>query len=132
MDFAIDNNISCGGWCPKGRIAENGTIPLKYPLLETKTSKYPERTELNVRDSDGTLIIFNKNFDKGTILTIKISSKYNKPYFLYDFSKNLDTKEIKNWIKDNDIKILNIAGPRESKSRGIYELTYHLLCELFL
>ncbi len=58
LDFCLENNIPCGGWCPKGRMAEDGRISDKYPLIETESEDYAERTRLNVENSDGTLIIF--------------------------------------------------------------------------
>jgi len=57
LDAALSLNIPCGGWCPKGRKSEDGPIPERYPLQETDSASYPVRTEMNVRDSDGTLIL---------------------------------------------------------------------------
>lgn len=132
LDFAFNNGIDCGGWCPMGRKAEDGKISEKYPLIETKTSKYSERTKLNVQNSDGTLIFFDKILDKGSILTANLANKYCKPLFSYDFSENIDNREITSWLNSNKIKTLNIAGPRESNSIGIYLKTYKLLSEIFL
>ena len=57
LDVALENDIACGGWCPKGRLAEDGPIDAKYPLTETESPLLTQRTEANVRDSDGTLIL---------------------------------------------------------------------------
>jgi putative molybdenum carrier protein len=57
LDRALSRGIECGGWCPKGRKAEEVPIPSKYPLVETPSSNYVQRTEWNVRDTDGTVII---------------------------------------------------------------------------
>lgn len=136
LDFILNNpqlKIACGGWCPKGRKAEDGIIPAKYPLKETNTSKYAERTELNVKYSDGTLIIFTNTLDKGTLLTKKLAMKYNKPIYVYSgIKEKKEIKEIKKWLKIKNIKTLNIAGPRESNAPGIYKFTYHLLEKLLL
>ncbi|MGD9152179.1 MAG: putative molybdenum carrier protein [Gammaproteobacteria bacterium] len=103
LDIAIKFNIPHGGWCPKGRIAELGTtIPKKYLLRETKTSEYSERTKLNVKDSDGTLILVAtlpiKN-SSGTMLTVKEAKANHKPCLIIDLSK-------KTSIDENNIKYL--------------------------
>jgi len=132
LDFALNNGLNCGGWCPLGRKSEDGIISEKYPLLETKTSKYSERTKLNVQTSDGTLLIFDKIFDKGSTLTKNLAVEYLKSLFLYDLSANIEISEIKKWMHSNKINVLNIAGPRESNSIGIYLKTYKLLSEIFI
>jgi hypothetical protein len=58
LDAALEASFPCGGWCPKGRKAEDGPIPARYPLKEMDGPAYRLRTERNVRDSDGTLILF--------------------------------------------------------------------------
>ena len=58
LDFALENKIPCGGWCPKGRLAEDGRIHHRYPLRETSSTDYRVRTQANVEDSDGTLILY--------------------------------------------------------------------------
>ena len=57
LDWALSHNLPCGGWCPKGRKAEDGIIVAKYPLKESSSSSYIQRTEWNVRDSDGTIVL---------------------------------------------------------------------------
>jgi len=91
LDVAIELNYKYGGWCPRGRKAEDGIIdPIKYVNLEeTSTDHYPQRTEFNVRDSDGTLIIMNGNEDamgRGTKLTVNMTKKHQKPLFIVYFS----------------------------------------------
>lgn len=56
LDFAIALGIPHGGWCPKGRKAEDGPIDNRYQLQETPRADYLQRTEWNVRDNDGTVI----------------------------------------------------------------------------
>jgi len=135
LDAAIKLGIPHGGWCPKGRLAELGTvIPKKYQLKETASPDFDVRTRLNIRDSDGTLIVAPKDLSKitdGTILTINEVKKIQKPYLLLDISKEIDPMVIKKWIKSNDIEVLNIAGPRESQSKGIYKLSYSLFVQTF-
>ncbi len=131
LDVAIELNIPHGGWCPKGRLAELGqAIPLKYQLKETTTSEYSERTKLNIRDSDGTLIFVPSlplKVTDGTVLTIQEVQEKKKPYLLIDLSQNLDIDMVIKWIKQNKIEILNVAGPRESQSPGVYHLSFKLL-----
>lgn len=125
LDVAIKLNIEHGGWCPKGRLAELGTtIPKYYLLKETFTSEFSERTKLNIRDSDGTLILVPSlplTVTDGTLLTIDEVQGKNKPFMIIDLSKPHDNQQILNWVKENNINVLNIGGPRESQSPGIYE-----------
>ena len=121
LDVALELNLECGGFCPKGRRSEDGVIPEKYPLTETATAEYSERTELNVKTSDGTLILIDKHADKGTELTNDLCKVYRKPYVIVDVSANFRHENILQWITKNNIYVLNIAGSRESSSPGIYQ-----------
>src|SRR5437870_6380616 len=78
LDVALELGLPCGGWCPKGRRAEDGPIPARYPLAETPWSGYPQRTLWNVRDSDGTLILVDGEPDRGTQLTIELAKRKKK------------------------------------------------------
>ena len=129
LDFAIKHNIPCCGWCPAGRLAEDGTTDNKYPLQETPSSEYSARTKKNIEDSDGTLIIIQENIDKATQLTIDYANDINKPFTIINLCDTEDenAKIIEKWILTNKINVLNIAGPRESISPGIYNKTYKLL-----
>lgn len=131
LDVAIELGIEYGGWCPKGRLAEDGTISEKYnELKETESEEYSERTIKNIQDSDGTLILVPQNLSEikdGTNLTIQEVDRQNKPYLIINIYENFDLEEIKEWIVHNQIKNLNIAGPRESQSPGIYEATKKIL-----
>lgn len=131
LDFCLENNIPCGGHCPKGRLAEDGRIADKYPLIETESDKYAERTRLNVENSDGTLIIFKGEMDKGTQLTLDIVDAKNKPHFLIDLSLNINTSIVKNWMINNDLETINIAGPREGNCLGIYKESKEILSAIF-
>ncbi len=125
LDFALENGIKCGGWCPLGRSAEDGIIPVKYPLKESITSNYKERTRFNVRDSDGTIIIYENEMDKGTKLTLEIAHEIKKPVKTINLNEDQSTikAQLRTWITKNQVSVLNVAGPRESSSPGIYELT---------
>ncbi|MCD4772615.1 MAG: putative molybdenum carrier protein [Bacteroidales bacterium] len=127
LDFAIKNNISCGGMCPKGRLAEDGKISEKYLLSETSTSEYTQRTIENVKLSDGTLILFKDEMGKGTRLTLETARKLNRPFLSINLDRPDKSVSLKSWIKNLQIKILNIAGPRESNQPGIYLQTIKFL-----
>lgn len=135
LDAAIEHNIRHGGWCPKGRMAEkNETIPMKYDLRETSSSDYPERTRMNVEDSDGTLIIVDNlpiEEGSGTELTKNIARSIGKPILVVNISVKNDFKAILQWISSYNIQILNVAGPRESTNKGIYNKTLIFLGALF-
>ncbi len=133
LDTAIKVNFPYGGWCPKGRLAEDGTLANYYQLKETATDNYSERTELNVRDSDGTLIIVSSlpiDTTDGTPLTLTFAKQLQKPYLIIALNDHPDIQPITNWIIENKIKTLNIAGPRESQSPGIYQQATPLLNSL--
>jgi len=131
LDFALERNIQCGGWCPKGRLAEDGRIDSKYPLAETKTSLYAERTRLNVKDGDGTLIIFSDEMGNGTIFTAEYARQIKKPLLIIKTGDHDLKTTIWQWIEKHKIKVLNIAGPRESISPGIYLKTLEILKKVF-
>ncbi len=128
LDIAIELGFEYGGWCPRGRKAEDGVIdPIKYAnLQETSTDIYSQRTEYNVRDSDGTLIIIageENTMDSGTKLTVNMAEKYHKPLLivqLNDENPSLNETKVTQWLSTNEIRVLNIAGPREESVAGIY------------
>jgi len=134
LDVAIELGIPHGGWIPKGRLTEIGRLPDKYNLQEMPTDKYPPRTEKNVVDSDGTLIICHGPLTGGSKLTKNMALKHDKP-FLHVNLNNRDlfevAQQIHNWIKKVEIKILNVAGSRASKDPKIYQDTVILLKEVF-
>jgi len=135
LDFALEHSIPCAGWCPKGRLAEDGKIPQKYPLKETITSDYPERTEKNILDSDGTLVLNMEGImDQGTLYTIELSRIHKKPCLIIDICRDQkrQVSEIRVWLEKEKITTLNIAGARESNSPGIYKKTGVFLEKLLI
>jgi hypothetical protein len=132
LDAAMLLGLNVGGWCPKGRMSEDGRIPDKYPLTEIPNRSYPERTEMNLLEADGTLIVFRDRLDKGTKLTADLCEKYRKPYML--LSIEVFNESVKRgfvcWLADYRILTLNVAGNRESASTGIYEKSKIILSEL--
>jgi hypothetical protein len=124
LDAAIKLGIRHGGWIPKGRLTENGPLPGKYKLTEMPVTSYALRTEQNVKDSNGTLIISHGKLTEGSDYTRKMALKHNRPWLHIDLNKTPAFKAanlIQTWIKENTIEILNVAGPRESKDKSIYQ-----------
>lgn len=119
LDVALELGIPCGGWCPLGRRAEDGAIPDKYPLVEADSPRYPVRTALNVRDSDGTLILTRGQPDRGTALTRDLALRYKKPLLIVDLQERVKPADVLKWLKDNKVRKLNVAGPRLSSCPGI-------------
>ena len=118
LDVALDLGIPCGGWCPLGRLAEDGPIPGRYPLGETASAEYAERTRLNVRDSDATLILTRGAPTGGTAYTIEMAKQLGRPILVVDFAAA--AVAVRPWIEANAISVLNLAGPRESTVPGIH------------
>jgi hypothetical protein len=119
LDFAIRHGIAHGGWCPKGRRSESGPIPDIYQLTETESSAYPVRTKFNVRDSDGTLIITRGAPQGGTRLTQELCGKLGKPVIVVDVEGAVSARVFGEWVRRHGIRVLNVAGPRESEASGI-------------
>jgi len=133
LDVAIAHGIPHGGWIPKGRKTEAGRLSTKYQLQEMPTNSYPERTEKNVVDSDGTLIISHGNLTGGSEYTREMAKKHGKPWIHVDASKHsvdAAVEVIRAWVSGNQIKVLNVAGPRASKDAKIYGSTDTLLTRL--
>jgi len=118
LDAALAAGVPCGGWCPRGRRAEDGTIPARYPLRETPTAEYPQRTAWNVRDSDGTVILHQGRVDRGTALTERVARRQGRPVLLLDV-RTAPPVELATWIEGERIRRLNVAGPRESRAPGL-------------
>lgn len=133
LDLALELGIPCGGWCPKGARAEDGPINPAYKLKETRNDTTDERTTLNVRDSDGTLIIAENQLVRGTFLTLQRAVELGRPHLIVFVDSPLDPAYFTGWIADNLIATLNVAGPRESDEAGaIYPRAKELLRGLLL
>lgn len=120
LDVALAFGIPCGGWCPKGRRAEDGRLPRRYPLKATPSEEYAQRTEWNVRDSDGTLVLSRGQPTQGTALTIELAAQYGKPCLVLDINDQPSASAVRGWAAEHTVHVLNVAGPRESKCPGIY------------
>ena len=131
LDVAFSLGIPCGGWCPKGRLAEDGVIPLSYPLRETPTPIYEERTAWNVRDSDGTLVLTWGTPEGGTAYTVEAARDQGKPCLVVDLSRGGNPEEAIAWVNAHTIRTLNVAGPRAGKCARIYEKAMQFLEKAF-
>ena len=121
LDAALAFGLPCGGWCPRGRATEDGRLDPRYPLRETPSSSYPQRTEWNVRDSDGTLILTRGPASGGTALTISLARRHRRPLLVLDLTRSPDPAEVTRWAGTHDVATLNVAGPRESQQPGIQD-----------
>jgi len=131
LDAALATGVPVGGWCPQGRLAEDGVIPTRYPLRETPTPVYPVRTEWNVRDSDGTLILAHEPLNGGTLATLELAvDKYHRPVIVADPAEKSSVERVLDWLEANEIRVLNVAGPRESAAPGIHGQAYTFLSAL--
>ncbi|HVN22812.1 MAG TPA: putative molybdenum carrier protein [Syntrophorhabdales bacterium] len=134
LDFAIQRAIPHGGFVPKGRKAEDGPIPSRYRVKETRTASYPQRTEQNVIHSDGTLIISHGSLTEGSANTQAMAVKHDRPWLHLDM-KRLTVREatqmLRSWVAENHIEVLNVAGPRKSRDPLIYDTTFEILQATF-
>ncbi len=131
LDAAMELGIPIGGYCPKGRLAEDGTVPDMYPLLEMHSASYTSRTEQNVIDSDGTLVLNLGKLSGGTKRTVEFAIKHSRPYLTIQMEEKPEVTAVIEWIQQNSICTLNIAGPRESKCPRIYMIVEAYLQKVF-
>jgi predicted Rossmann fold nucleotide-binding protein DprA/Smf involved in DNA uptake len=131
LDWAIENNIPHSGFCPKGRVAEDGFIDSKYNLTETRTINYSERTELNVLNSDGTVVFSTKGvLSGGTKDTVNYAKKLKKPILLLRSNMEEASRMLKDFLLKHKISVLNVAGPRASKEPLVAEFVKEILNSL--
>lgn len=130
LDVAIHLNIPHGGWVPKGRKAEDGRVPDHYLLKEMSTASYPARTEANVVDSGGTLILTHGRPNGGSKLTVELARKHRKPHLHIDLDVLRGDGRlyaIVNWLAQNRIEVLNVAGSRAGEDPKIYDAVFEVL-----
>ena len=131
LDVALKLGVPCGGWCPRGRRAEDGPLKEVYPLQETPSSDYTQRTRWNVRDSDGTVVLYKSSLSGGSALTVELAKEQAKPCLVIDLCEDSSPEILLDWLKLQQIRTLNVAGTRESGSTGIYEEACQFLKEAF-
>lgn len=130
LDVALRLGIPCGGWCPRGRRAEDGRIPERYPLHETPSADYAQRTEWNVRDSDATLILYRGRLTGGSALTSRLAAKYRRPCLEIDLASPLEAGAIRAWLRGNGVRVVNVAGPRATPDADLAAPAGRLLAEV--
>ncbi len=133
LDWAIENQVEHGGWCPQGRRAEDGIISPVYELRETRTRNYAEATERNIRDSDATLILTIARKLSGALKnTIDTAKRARKPTL--HLSKNVpiaeNARRLQEFIVDEGISRLHVTGSRSSDEAGIEEFVTSLFTQL--
>lgn len=133
LDWALAADIAHGGWCPRGRTSQDGPLPERYKLKETEAIGYSQRTRMNVRDADATLIIHHGLLVGGTRRTLRFADEMKKPVQLVDLSKDWQSQTIHvlAWWSERGLHSLNVAGPSEERVQGIYALTMNLLQQLW-
>ncbi len=127
LDAALAVGLPVGGSVPRGRRAEDGVVPARYPLTELDSADYAARTERNVLDADATLILKRGALTGGTALTLRLARRWQRPVRVVDVMDPPPVAEFLDWLQDNDVRVLNVAGPRESGAPGIYGQARRLL-----
>ena len=127
LDAALGLDFPCGGWVPGDRMAEDGVISDRYPLTALPHGNYRQRTRLNVVDSDGTAILYDGSLSDGTRLTHDLCKLLSRPCMLISAREIPDpiaaAEAVLKFIEDNNIQILNVAGPRASGWKDGYAFT---------
>lgn len=133
LDAALWAGLEIGGWCPKGRRAEDGVVPARYPMQETVSGDYIYRTIMNITDSDATIVLCRGVPTGGSKLTVSTCHDLGKPVLVMDPSNSIILNQdcLVSFLNTLDVKILNVAGSRESKRPGIYNDALALLREVF-
>ena len=147
LEAAMCCGLPHGGWCPKGRRAEDGRIPEKYQLQETDSAKPAARTKANVVDSDATLVFTFGPAESGSLFTIQCCTRSRKPWHhvnLANLSRDRAVREILDWLHGapllNDYRgykaiapdpcVLNVAGSRESRCPGIGKAVMRIVVDV--
>ena len=135
LDTALKNHVPCGGWCPCGRKAEDGVIPERYPVRALESGGYDERTLQNVRDSDGTIIIYFGKLSGGTENTLRYCLGDRKPYLLLDGLEVATMRAAQRVMEFKSVLsggTLNFAGPRASEEPRAYPYASEVLTKFLL
>jgi len=131
LDVALELGLPCGGWVPKGRLAEDGPIDARYPMRETGRRAYAVRTRFNVRDSDATLVLTRRHPTGGTALTIDFAKRSGRPCRVLDLDLDPDPDAVRAWLDSHRVRVLNVARLRERTSPGIYQMAAEFLRRTF-
>ncbi|MCB1859189.1 MAG: putative molybdenum carrier protein [Gammaproteobacteria bacterium] len=135
LDAALAAGVACGGWCPEGRLAEDGRIPARYPVIELIGGHYQQRTMKNLEDSDGTLIIYFESLSGGTEQTLAGCIERKRPYLLLDGSEigvDRAVARVRRFLDDYHVRVLNVAGPRASGEPRAYGYAFSIVSAVVL
>ena len=136
---AIDLGLEWGGWVPKGWRTENGTVPALFrpKMREHEKSSFRGRTRRNVEDSHATLIVASTGpLTGGTLKTLVFCQELMRPHVVVHLDEEDAAGRVRQWLErffaaEHPVPfVLNVAGPRESKSCGIQQRTRDLLVEV--
>jgi hypothetical protein len=133
LDWAIARGLPHGGWCPRGRLAEDGVIPGCYELAETPSPNFAQRTEWNVRDSDGTVIFsVAPVLAGGSRATAEFAQQHHKPclHLSHERDDKYAAAKLRDFLVEHGIKILNVAGPRQSQEPEVGRFVSEVLGQL--
>lgn len=132
LDFAITHQIPHRGWCPRGRKAEDGRLPDRYRLRETTSGGYKQRTEWNVRDSDGTVIFtLAEKLTGGSLKTMQFAQRAGRPVIHLNPTFPDPAQSLAEFVARHGIRTLNVAGSRASKEPGVYRFVQGILGKAF-
>ncbi len=134
LDFALAHGIPHGGWCPRGRLTEDGALEGCYELRETPDEDYPQRTKWNVRDSDGTVIFsIAPELSGGSKLTVDLAAELSKPCLhLSEIREgNNAADRLRDFLVQHGIRVLNVAGPRASNEPAVARFVIQTMEKLF-
>ena len=130
LDVALELGLEHGGWCPRGRKAEDGRIDERYQLRETEAAEYHVRTEMNVQAADATLILSVGPLTGGTRLTETFARRHGAAYRILNVNEPIDYPALRAWLTEKQVAVLNVAGPRESSQPGVYQQACQVLRQL--
>jgi len=130
LDAALSRGLSCGGYCPEGRLDEEGAIPGHYPLKELAGAGYLGRTIRNVQSTDGTLILYFDELEGGTLATVRACARNEKPFKLIDGCEVAPARAailVAAFVEHHGVRRLNVAGPRGSREPRAYPYAHDVL-----
>ncbi len=120
-----------GGWCPRGRWAEDGPLDERYPLRETPLVRVVQRTLWNMRDSDATLVLARQR-PRGGSAILTAQAGINRPRLVVDPGAARAPRQVAAWLCRHQVRLLNVGGPRASEDAEIYDLARDFLVPLLL
>ena len=135
LDAGFDLGLEVGGWCPLGRVAEDGVIPDRYDaLVECDVEGYAERTQRNVEDSDATLVFYRRRLEGGSRFTAEHARRIGKPVLTIDVQRASEESlvdRVRAFADEHAVAVLNVAGPRASKAPGLGTVARRILAQAF-